>query len=156
MNKFEVIANGTSFGIYQGKTREAALLASVIDAGYRSIADAAERTGQIESGFKATFKIEDAVEITNVRLELWGDGQTPAILFTVTVDGEEISTLEWLDSDGDLETRDSHIDAAHNFSWRVNAAVREQLEEYLRTHHSQVTALLREIAENDEDEDEAV
>ena len=156
MNKFEVIANGTSFGIYQGETREAALLVSVVDAGYKSIADAAERTGQTETEFKATFKVEDAVEIRNVRLELWDEGQTPAIFFTVTVDGEEISTLEWLDSDGDLETRDSHIDAAHNFSWRVNAAIREQLEEYLLAHQDQVAELLQETAENVQDEDEAV
>lgn len=57
MQKFEVIANGTSFGIYHGEDKDAALLASVVDAGYESIEDAAERVGQSEEDFRATFRI---------------------------------------------------------------------------------------------------
>lgn len=142
MQKFEVIANGTSYGIYEAEDKEGALVAHVVDAGYKSVQDASETVGQIESDFRSEFRIEDAIEIKNVRVGLWDDFETPVIFFTLLTGSEEIPTLEWLDPDGDLEVRDSHIKSAHDFGSRTIDIIREQLEDYLTAHRDEVEELL--------------
>lgn len=60
MLKFEVIANDTSYGHYLAEDKEGALIAHVIDAGYKSIEAAAETVGQTEAEFRSTFRIVEA------------------------------------------------------------------------------------------------
>jgi hypothetical protein len=51
--KFEVQANGLFMGVYEASDAQAAILAYVQDAGYKTIADACKVCGQTEDQFLA-------------------------------------------------------------------------------------------------------
>ena len=51
MAKFAIAANMTNQGVYEAETKEAAILAYVKDAGYKTLADAADACNQTEDDF---------------------------------------------------------------------------------------------------------
>lgn len=55
--QFTITANGTEMGTYEAADRNAAILAYVHDAGYDSVADAAEAIGKTEAEFVAELHV---------------------------------------------------------------------------------------------------
>ncbi|UWU29137.1 hypothetical protein N2600_03965 [Rhizobium sp. WSM1274] len=141
---FEIIANDHSYGIYPGEDKMSALEAQVSDAGYRGIADLLETTGQSLDEFLAETKAIE-IEIKRIRIDFWEEEKV-AVYFTLCLDEEKISTLEWVDSDGDLEVSDSHIDSAHQFSHHLKMFINDKLNDYLNRHRDEVDELFEAIA----------
>lgn len=154
MQKFEVIANDTSYGFYHAENKEGALIAHVIDAGYASIEAAAETIGETEEEFRSAFRIEEEeVKISGIYLSIW-EGNVPAIYFTVSVGEEKTKTLEWLTTDGTLVQEDSHLTTCHDFNDHVRKIIDETLENYLKKNPKKVDSLLSQLEEEASEDDE--
>ncbi|NTI03167.1 hypothetical protein G6K88_14175 [Agrobacterium rhizogenes] len=141
---FEIIANGTSYGIYSGKDKMSALETQTVDAGYRDIADLLEKSGQSLNQYLAEVKAVE-VEIRNIRINFWEEDKV-AVYFKLCLDDKTISTLEWIDSDGDLEITDSHIESAHDFSSYLKDFTRNRLAAYLADHGEDIDELFEALA----------
>lgn len=128
MAHFEIIVNGHSYGVYEEATEELALLAFAKDAGYQDLEALRENVaaGKNAADFGDIYKIKKIV-VSNVHTDVWDDGETPAVFFDIDYDGENISTLEWLTEDGELECKDSHLKSTGDFSFSVNEFLREHV-----------------------------
>lgn len=60
MTTFIITANDIEMGSYEGATEREAVLAYVRDAGYETIAEAADATGQTEAEFLAEILVRKA------------------------------------------------------------------------------------------------
>ena len=147
---FEIIVTGTSYGLYQGVDKTDAIENQTKDAGYESVADLLEKSGQNEDEFLATMKAVE-IEVKGIKLDYWEDEKV-AVYFSVYLDGEKTRTLEWVDEDGDLETSDSHIDSAHSFSDHLKDHIRDKLETYLDKHRYDVADLYKNLQPETEEE----
>ena len=59
MKSFTITANGADMGTYQASGADAAILAYVQDAGYASVADAADALGTTEEEFLAEIAVSE-------------------------------------------------------------------------------------------------
>ncbi|MDX0534380.1 hypothetical protein GOC55_13055 [Sinorhizobium medicae] len=112
---WNISANGTQFGAYNGATEADAALAYVKDAGYASIEQAAgvlEKTvDEFMDGMEIEASISNRLSIVNAKFVEASDDLPRHVAFDVAVDGEIVgSTLEWLDEDHDLVRDDCHLD----------------------------------------------
>jgi len=57
MTTFNIIANGTEMGTYEGTDADAAVEAYARDAGYKSASDAATSLGQSVESFRAELRV---------------------------------------------------------------------------------------------------
>ncbi|MGO4569057.1 hypothetical protein AB4Z52_29420 [Rhizobium sp. 2YAF20] len=141
---YEILANSTSMGIYEAADKTAALEALARDAGYRNL----EEIRRLDNSnvpamdvFLAQYQVRE-ITIQNIRTETWeGDADQLAVYFTLNLDDEKIETLEWIDSDGDLETVDSHVESAHGFSSYVNNFIRDSLNDYIERNRAKIEEL---------------
>lgn len=62
MNNYKVIANGTDMGTFEGKDSGAAIVAAVIDAGYKNIAEAAKAVNMSLEDFTAQIEVEKVTQ----------------------------------------------------------------------------------------------
>ncbi|WSG96403.1 hypothetical protein U8P76_05690 [Rhizobium johnstonii] len=141
---FEFTTHGHSYGIYAGEDKMAALEGQTADAGYRDIADLLEATGQSMDQFLSEVKATE-IAIKSIRIDSWEDEKV-AVYFTLIQDDRKTRTLEWINSDGDLEVADSHIDSAHEFSQHLKSFIRDKLNAYLDGHREEVDEFFEAIA----------
>ncbi|UFS81578.1 MULTISPECIES: hypothetical protein [Rhizobium] len=66
---FSIAANGTDMGVFKAADADAAVLAYVKDAGYETIADAADALGESVEDFRADLAVEDLQETYEYLLE---------------------------------------------------------------------------------------
>lgn len=116
---WNISANGTPFGAYDGETKAEAALAYVKDAGYASIEEAAEVVektfAEFMDGMEIEASISNRVSIVNAKFVEASDDLPRHVAFDVAIDGEIVgSTVEWLDEDHDLVRDDCHLDINPN------------------------------------------
>ena len=126
---FEIIWNGTSYGFYETTDKDDALEVQSREASFESFAHCLNVTEKTyEQAMDEVLVIE--TEIKDIRVGKWEDDQS-AIFFTLVRDEDEIETLEWIDEEGEIERRDSHLSVSHNFNRELVSHVHEKLEEWM-------------------------
>ncbi len=141
---FEITANGHSYGLYPGVDKMDAIENQTQDAGYKSVAEMLEMLDQTDGEFFSEVKAVE-IELNDIRVDIWED-QNVAVFFTLCLDGEKVQSLEWIDSDGNLEVVDSHVESAHDFSGYLKDFIRDALLKHLDAHREEIDELAKAVA----------
>lgn len=111
LKTFAIAANGTPFGEWTAETADAAILAYVQDAGFKTVEDAAATLDQSVEKFLGDIDVEE-VDVFSVKSVEWLHEDTfTMITVHVAVDGSEYHASEYYDVDNDdiCTSADAHM-----------------------------------------------